>query len=102
MHEQLHADADLAVFLTIEDDGILRLEIVATSEAIDLSVADEVVVAVEGEAVAVSVQDASHATAELGEASKLQEEAFTVMLRVYEFFEGWDFGPEDDADAEEE
>lgn len=100
MHEQLHADADLAVFLTIEDDGILRLELVATSEALDLSVPDEVVVVVEGEAVAVSAQDAAHATAELGEASKLEQESFTVMLRVYEFFEGWDFGPDVSADSQ--
>lgn len=94
MHEQLHADENLAVFLTIEDDGLLRLEVVATSDTIDLSVPDEVVVVVEGEAVAVIVEDASHATAELGDAAKLESESFTVILRVYEFYEGWDFGPE--------
>ncbi|AWV88217.1 hypothetical protein [Bradymonas sediminis] len=96
MHEQLHADENLAVFLTIEDDGILRLEMVATSDTYDLSVPDEVVVAVEGEAVEVVVEDAAHAMAELGDASKFDEETFTVMLRVHEFFEGWDFGPEDE------
>lgn len=94
MHEQLHAADGLAVFLTIEDDGLLRLEIVATGDTIDLSVPDEVVVALEGEAVEVVVEDASHVTAELGEAAKLEGESFTVILRVYEFYEGWDFGPE--------
>lgn len=94
MHQQLHSDDDLSVFLTVEDDGILRLEIVATSEAFDLSVDDEVVVAMAGNPVEVVAEDSEHAAAELGVADALGEQSFTVILRVYEFFEGWDFGPE--------
>ena len=94
MHEQLHSDEKIAVFLTIEDDDIMRLEVVATEGGPDLSVDDEVVVAVDGEAVAVAVEDSGHVVAILGAAAELEERTFTVMLRVYEFFEGWDFGPD--------
>jgi hypothetical protein len=95
MHEQLHSDENISVFLTIEDDDVLRLEIVSHDEdACDLSIDDEVVVFMDDEPVDVQVEDASHAVAELGPADKLEEESFSVVLRVHEFFEGWDFGPE--------
>ncbi len=93
MHEQLHSDDQLSVFLTIEDDDVLRVEIVSKGE-LDLSVDDEVVVFMDGEPVDVQVEDAEHAVAELGPADALEDQSFSVMLRVYEFFEGWDFGPE--------
>jgi hypothetical protein len=94
MHEQLHSDERISVFLTVEDDDLLRLEVVAASGDVDLSVADEVVVAMDGEAVEVEVEDPAHAVAVLGAADELDGKSFTVMLRVYEFFEGWDFGPD--------
>lgn len=95
MHEQLHADEQLTVFLTIEDDDILRLELVSQdADACDLSIDDEVVVFMNDAPVAVDVEDATHAVAELGSAADLESQSFSVVLRVHEFFEGWDFGPE--------
>lgn len=94
MHEQLHSDAQIALFLTVEDDELLRLEIIATDETLDLSVVDEVVVAMDGEALKVEVEDRAHVSAVLGSAEDLEERAFSVLVRVYEFFEGWDFGPD--------
>lgn len=94
MHEQLHSDEQIDVFLTIEDDDILRIEIVSKDDQIDLSEEDEVVLFMDEEPVDLQVEDASHVVAELGPAAELEGESFGVMLRVYEFFEGWDFGPE--------
>ncbi len=95
MHEPLHSDDKLSVFLTIEDDDILRLELVShDQEACDLSADDEVVVFMDDAPVEVQVEDAGHAVAELGPADDLEDKSFNVVLRVHEFFEGWDFGPE--------
>lgn len=94
MHEQIHADEQLSLFLTVEDDELLRLEIIATDESLDLSVADEVVIAMDGEALKIQVEDHAHVSAVLGPAEDLEQRAFSVLVRVYEFFEGWDFGPE--------
>lgn len=95
MHEQLHSDDNLSVFLTIEDDDILRLELVSQdADACDLSIDDEVVVFMNDAPVDVQVEDATHAVAELGPADDLEDKSFSVVLRVHEFFEGWDFGPE--------
>ncbi|QDG52579.1 hypothetical protein FIV42_18105 [Persicimonas caeni] len=95
MHEQLHSDDNLSVFLTIEDDDILRLELVSQdADACDLSIDDEVVVFMNDAPVDVQVEDATHAVAELGPADELEDQSFSVVLRVHEFFEGWDFGPQ--------
>lgn len=94
MHEQLHSDDQLSVFFTIEDDDVIRLEIVSHDDELDLTVEDEVIVFMDQEPVDVTAEDASHAVVELGPADELEGESFSVMLRVYEFFEGWDFGPE--------
>jgi hypothetical protein len=96
MHEQLHSDDNISVFLTIEDDDILRLEIVSHDEdTCDLSIDDEVVVFMDDKPVSVQAEDASHAVAEFGSADKLEDQPFSVVLRVHEFFEGWDFGPQE-------
>jgi hypothetical protein len=95
MHEQLHSDKSLSVFLTIEDDNILRLEIVShDDDTCDLSIDDAVIVFMDEEPVSVQVEDSAHAVANLGPADKLEDQSFGVVLRVHEFFEGWDFGPE--------
>lgn len=94
MHEQLYSDEKIAVFLTIEDDDMMRVEIVSKDDALDLSVPDEVVVAVDGQALKIAAEDPAHVVAQLGRADELEERSFTLMLRVYEFFEGWDFGPD--------
>ena len=95
MHEQIHSDDELSLFLTIEDDEILRLEIVShDADACDLSVDDAVIVFMNDEPAKIDVEDAEHAVAELGPADELEDKNFSVVVRVHEFFEGWDFGPQ--------
>ncbi|MFP4599161.1 MAG: hypothetical protein ACLFVJ_12960 [Persicimonas sp.] len=93
MREELHADDRLAVYLTVEDDEIVRLDVDSRDpETYDLSVEDDVIIFMDGDPVDVEVDDASHAVAELGPAEELFARSFGVILRIHDFFEGWDFG----------
>lgn len=93
MREELHADDQLAVFLTIADDDIVRVEIESRApETCDLSIADEVIVFLDEQRVAVDAEEPAYARAELGPAAELLERSFKLMLRVHDFFEGWEFG----------
>ena len=95
MRETLHEDENLAVFLTIEDDDVMRLVIESRDpQAFDLSVEDEVIVVMQGRGVDVAAESAERAVARLGPAEDLADRSFQVMVRVYDFFEGWDFGAE--------
>lgn len=95
MREQLHSDDDLAVFLTIEDDEIMRLIIESKRpDDIDLTVEDEVIAVVDGKPAPIEAGEPARAAVRLGPAEEMVDRRFGVMLRVYEFFEGWEFGEE--------
>lgn len=90
MREVLHQDSELTIALEVEEGGA-KVVLKSGPEGPDLSVEDEVVVAVNGEVCTVIVKSASLAMAELPEPSDEDSEAIQLMIRVHEFFEGWEF-----------
>ena len=93
MREELHSDDKLGVFLHIdEDNDLVELELESRDDAIDLRVDDEVILFKDGQRLPIEADSSSHATARLGTADEIAEQSFGLMLRVYEFFEGWEFG----------
>ncbi|MFU8806972.1 MAG: hypothetical protein ACNA8W_24405 [Bradymonadaceae bacterium] len=97
MRDSLHKDDDLDIILVVdEDSGALSVEIESTEAGPDLSVADEVVVAVDGEPCSLQVEGPRRARAAIGHADDFTDKSFELMVRVHEFFDGWEFEPEDD------
>ena len=91
MREILHEDAELTVALTIDDDGVARVELLSAEGGPDLTTEDEVVVVMEGEGCPLEVESPRRALATLGDAEALEAAPLTLMVRVFEFFEGWEF-----------
>ncbi len=93
MRETLHQDPHLTVTLTIEDDDIARVVLESPDDGPDLTVPDEVVVVADGQGCPLTIDSPNRAVAILGPAHQLQG-PLTLMVRVFEFFEGWEFGDE--------
>lgn len=93
MRENLHSSQGLNIDLVVEGDDI-TLEMTSAEGGPDLSVEYEVVVVTAGEGVPVTVQSARRATAAIGRESELAGRPFEILVRVHEFFEGWEFGDE--------
>lgn len=89
------------LIITLFDEGdAAHLTIQSTKHGPDLYNQDDVVVVVDGIAVPVQTQDRLHARADLPDWLSLVARGFKLMVRVGEFFEGWDFG--DAIDEEDE
>ena len=95
MRDVLHEDSELKVALVI-GDGELRLELESTPQGPDLSEPHEVVVVVDGEGREVDVEGERKATAVLRSELEDKPPAMMLMVRVFEFFEGWELFADDD------
>ncbi len=96
----LHQDGNLIITLHVdEDDDDAHISIKATKHGPDLSFRDDVAVVVDGHGVRTEPEGHDLAIAKLGAWSDLASDGFNLMIRVDEFFEGWDFPPQDDDDA---
>lgn len=96
MRDTLHADNSLGIFLVIdEESGRARVELQSADDGPDLSEPDDVIVFFDGESLEVEVSDDRHASAELGAAEILQEHV-KLTIRVHDFFDGWEFGFDED------
>lgn len=89
MRETLHEDDELTIRLIADDSGA-RVELESAQGGPDLSADDEVVVAVDGRVCPLEVESARRAQAVLDDDSD-ESPTFTLMVRVHEFFEGWEF-----------
>ncbi len=96
MREEILNEENLRIFLVESDQDELRVELESAANGPDLSIEDEVIVVVDGEACDVKVASPSAASALLGKASELAERPFELMIRVHEIFEGWDFNSPDE------
>ncbi|MBA2664752.1 MAG: hypothetical protein H0U74_20865 [Bradymonadaceae bacterium] len=96
MREEIHAEAKLRLYLVETPEGQLVVEIESDAGGPDLSVEDEVVVVVDGQARSVEAQSARAARAVVGAVSALEDRPFELMVRVHEFFEGWDFNTDEE------
>ena len=89
MQEILHEDEELSVALVV-DEGRLVVELQSRTRELDLSEPHEVVVVVDGEGCPLDVEGPQRATALVASSLGEEPEAMMLMVRVYEFFEGWE------------
>lgn len=89
MRETLHEDEDFEILLVADDDG-LAVELESRPSGPDLSDPDEVVVVIDGRGCPLQVDDATSARALIAERVPDEPEPMTLMVRIYEFFDGWD------------
>ncbi len=85
----LHRSQELSIELVVESDARLIFE-TDGSPQMDLTAADDFVVVFEGVGVEIEVESPSRAIATIGPVSRL-EEGGTLMIRVHEFLDGWEF-----------
>ena len=95
MRDIVHEEDGLTVALVVDDDR-LDVELTATDDGPDLSVEDAVVVAVEGKACEVNVEGPTRATATVVPDLSKDPEPMMLMVRVHEFFEGWELFAEEE------
>lgn len=91
MRQPLYEDDDLSVFFAIDeetDEAFVELE--SSPDGPDLSLEDDVIVAVGGEISSVSSDSPREATAPLGKWGDLEKEGLELMIRVGEWFESWE------------
>lgn len=96
MRELLHQDSELTIALEVGEEGA-TVVLESGSGGPDLSVEDEVVVAVNGEVCRLEVESPRLARAALPEPDEGDSGAIQLMIRVHEFFEGWEFFEEEPA-----
>jgi hypothetical protein len=84
----LHDEDGLVITFVVEGDAT-RLEFRA-AQGIDLTAHEDVVVVVNGRGFETVAQDASFAVTALGSWETLSEAPIQLMIRVHEFFEGWE------------
>ena len=87
IHGILHKDDDLEITLRVDED-VARVLLVSDPSVYDLSAADDVVIVINGRGAEVEASDAGHAVALLGHVGSLG--SAQLMVRVHEFFEGWE------------
>lgn len=96
MRDTLYADNELGIFLVIDEDTEqARLELQSSDTGPDLSESDDVIVFFGGDALDVDVESEGRARVALGDASRL-EDSVKLTIRIHEFFEGWEFGFDED------
>lgn len=89
MQEVLHDEDGLVVAVVLEDErGIVQLE--SSEDGPDLTVPHEVVVVVDGRGRDVDVEGPRRATAVIIDELAEEPDPITLMVRVHEFFEGWE------------
>lgn len=97
MREVLYDEQGLEVAVSVrEEDGQARLELGSQPEGPDLSVSDEVVVVVNGKGRVVQVDGPRRASAVIAESLGDDPDEMTLMVRVHEFFEGWELWSSDE------
>ena len=86
--EVLHNEDGLEIVFVATDDAA-RVELKANGDW-DLSAVEDVIVVVNGQGVEITSQTADSAIAELVDLDP--DEPVQLMIRVGEFFEGWELG----------
>lgn len=89
MREVLHDDEGLTVAVVLEDDRAL-VQLESDDDGPDLTDDHEVVVVVDGRGKQVEAEGPRRATALIADQLPDEPEPMMVMVRVYEFFEGWE------------
>lgn len=89
LREVLAADDELVVALVIDEQGV-AIELESSDEGPDLTVADEVVVVAGGQGCKLAVEGPNKARATIFDEPPASPEPTMVMVRVFEFFEGWE------------
>lgn len=84
----LHNEDDLEIKFIVENDEA-RVEISAPA-GVDLTASDDVIVVVNGRGCVVVARDSGFAVAKLGVFPEDSAESIQLMIRVHEFFEGWE------------
>lgn len=97
MREVLHDEEGLEVAVVLENDGAV-VELQSSNEGPDLSVDDEVIVVVDGRGRSVDVEGPNRARATIVEQLEEDPDELTLMVRVHEFFQGWDLFAEPEED----
>ena len=87
IRKELHHEDGLEIVLLVED-GEARVEIRGGVD-FDLAAMDDVVVVVNGQAMAIDVQSADFAFSKIGP-WEAYAHPISLMIRVHEFFEGWE------------
>jgi hypothetical protein len=101
MRESLYEGSGLGIFLVVDEEAeLLKVEIVSEADGPDLSAEDEVVVVADGQGCALVVESPRRAEATIGPADDYIDRNFELMVRVHEFFDGWEFAPDDEDDEE--
>lgn len=90
MREVLHEDQELTIALEVDDSGAVVI-VESAERGPDLSVPDEVVIAINGEVLELEVESGGRVLAALPEPDEDDSGAVQLMIRVHEFFEGWEF-----------
>lgn len=89
LKKSLHNYEGLDITFFVED-GQARIEFESNGQKYDLSDPDDVVVVVNGDPASVESEDVHHATAHIGEWQRFSGDRVNLMIRVGEFFEGWE------------
>lgn len=84
----LHDADGLEITFIVEDDRA-RIEFRGNSD-VDLSAHDDVIVVVNGRGFDAVPRDRDFSVAHIGLWSQLSAEPVQLMIRVHEFFEGWE------------
>jgi len=92
LQKVLHNQEGLEISFLVEDDQA-RVELRGNMNW-DLSDPDDVVVVIDGTPARVESDDASFAVADLGTWSERASGPVSLMIRVHEFFDGWEFAPD--------
>lgn len=90
MREVLHQGEGLVIALVIDDEKAI-VEVESEASGPDLSVADEVVIVVDGEPHPLEVDGPRRVQVVLGEGATFENPSMSLLVRVHEFFEGWEF-----------
>ncbi len=98
----LHHSPELSVALVIDEGDVAHLELTTSPQGADLTQLEDVIVIVDGQGVTVTPIDRGHARATLGPCDALWEGGFSLMVRVGEWLDGWDFGDELDEEGDDE
>lgn len=104
----LQSNRRLVITLTVDEQDQAQIEIQSTRNGPDLTQEHDVVALVDGKGLALEVLDRRRAVARLGQWEPLADKGFALMLRVHEYFGGWDFPPQaddfvpDEEDADDE
>ena len=87
---------DLILTLVVDEgEDHAQITIQSTKNGPDLGYPDDVVVVLDGTRIPTRIESSSLVVAEIEEAwSALSGRGFNLMIRVEEFFEGWEFEAE--------